>query len=309
MPASAIPDLPALPRPRSVLGHAVHPVDLTTATAWVGAAARRRGTPRLVVTLNPELVVRARADAALASVLGRADLTVADGVGLVWAARRRGVVLPGRVPGVDLAFAVLAAEPDLRVFLLGGRPGVAETAAHVARDRWGTHVVGVRDGYFEAVTDAEAVAAEVGASGAQLLLAGLGEGQERFLDTHRATLGAGVLIGVGGTLDVLAGTARRTPAWTRRLGVEWAWRVGLDPGALAPSPPAGALRMAGADDARTTGVRAPRPTLDLAPRGTRRPHRYAPAARRYARVKAARARAARASPVSSRPPSCASSPG
>jgi N-acetylglucosaminyldiphosphoundecaprenol N-acetyl-beta-D-mannosaminyltransferase len=163
------------------------------------------------------------------TALRGADLVVADGVGLVWAARRRGIVLPGRVPGVDLAFAALAAAPGLRVYLLGGRPGVAEAAGRVAHERWGTDVVGARDGYFDAARDGASVAAEVGASGAQLVLAGLGEGQERFLDAHRGALGPAVLIGVGGTLDVLAGTARRTPAWTRRLGVEWAWRVGSDP--------------------------------------------------------------------------------
>ena len=157
-------------------------------------------------------------------------LTVADGVGVAWAARRAGVALPGRVPGVDLAFALLeAGGPDLPVFLLGGRPGVAEAATAAAARRWGTVVVGHRHGYFDRAIDGAAVAAEVRASGAGLLLAGLGEGQERFLDDHRDAFGAGCLIGVGGTLDVLAGVAQRTPAWTRRWGVEWAWRVGLDP--------------------------------------------------------------------------------
>jgi N-acetylglucosaminyldiphosphoundecaprenol N-acetyl-beta-D-mannosaminyltransferase len=222
--------LPPLPQPRPVLGHAVHPVDLETARAWVVAAATPGAPGRLVVTLNPEIVVQAASDAALAASLARADLTVADGVGVVWAARRGGVDLPGRVTGVDLAFAVLAAAgPDLRVFLLGGRPGVAEAAAKAAAERWGTTVVGHRHGYFDRTREAAAVAAEVRASGAGLLLAGLGEGQERFLDEHRDAFGAGCLIGVGGTLDVLAGVARRTPAWTRRWGVEWAWRVGLDP--------------------------------------------------------------------------------
>jgi N-acetylglucosaminyldiphosphoundecaprenol N-acetyl-beta-D-mannosaminyltransferase len=229
MPATAT-DPQTLPAPATVLGHRVHPVDLDEAARWVHARARPGAEPHLVVTLNPEIVVRAASDPDLAAALGRADLTVADGVGVVWAARRAGVALPGRVPGVDLAFAVLeAGGADLRVYLLGGRPGVAAAAAAAARSRWGTTVVGARHGYFDRDVDGAAVAAEVRASGAGLLLAGLGEGQERFLDAHRDAFGAGVLIGVGGTLDVLAGTARRTPAWTRRWGLEWAWRVGLDP--------------------------------------------------------------------------------
>ena len=228
MPPNVI--LPPLPQPRSVLGHAVHPVDLEEARTWVLAASTPGAPGRLVVTLNPEIVVQAAGDPELARALARADLTVADGVGVAWAARHAGVALPGRVPGVDLAFAVLAAGgPDLPVFFLGGRPGVAEAAAAAAAERWGTVVVGHRHGYFDRAREGAAVAAEVRASGAGLLLAGLGEGQEHFLVEHRDAFGAGCLIGVGGTLDVLAGAARRTPAWTRRWGVEWAWRVGMDP--------------------------------------------------------------------------------
>ena len=218
-----------LPAAHDVLGHAVHPVDLDGAVDLVLRASRGT-TPRLVVTLNPEIVVRARSEARLRAALGRADLTVADGVGLLWAARRAGVRLPGRVPGVELATACMERGGEaLSVYFLGGRPGVAEAAAATAHQRWGTRVAGAHHGYFDHDSDGAAVAGEVGRSGAQLLLAGLGERQEVFLDAHRDALGAGAMIGVGGTLDVLAGVAQRTPAWTQRWGVEWAWRVGLDP--------------------------------------------------------------------------------
>lgn len=230
-PPAAVPAAwdDALPAPRPVLGHPVHAVDLAAAAALI-AHACVADTPRLIVTLNPELVVRARLDPQLAGAIDRADLVVADGVGVVWAARRGGVHLPGRVPGVELAFAVMAlGGPSLQVFLLGGRPGVAEAAAAEARARWGVDVVGSHHGYFDAATEGAAIAALVHESGAQLLLAGLGEGQELFLDAHREGFGARALIGVGGTLDILAGVATRTPAWTRRWGLEWAWRVGLDP--------------------------------------------------------------------------------
>ena len=221
---------PALPNPVTVLGHALHPVDLDQAAAWILAASQEEGAPRLVVTLNPEIIVRARRDEALRQALARADLTVADGVGVVWAAKRAGRPLPGRVPGVDLAFEVLArGGTGLRVALVGGRPGVAERAARVATARWGVTVTTARHGYFDHRLEAEAVAAEVAAGRPQLLLAGLGEGQELLLERHLEAWGARVSIGVGGTLDVLAGSASRTPAWTRRIGLEWAWRVGFDP--------------------------------------------------------------------------------
>lgn len=212
----------------TVLGHPLDPISLADAAERVLTRAGR-GPAATVVTLNPEIVVRAQRDPELARALAAADLSVPDGVGVVWAARRAGMTVPERVPGVELTERILeAGGPELGAFFLGGRPGVAERAAAAAHERFGTRIAGARDGYF-AATDEAAVAAEVGASGAQLLLAGLGERQERFVHEQRDRFGSLVAIGVGGTLDVLAGDATRTPAWTRKVGLEWAWRVGLDP--------------------------------------------------------------------------------
>lgn len=212
-----------------VLGYPVAALTLAEAAERVLELAARR-EPALVVTLNPEIVVQAEDDPALAAAIHRADLIVADGVGILWAARRAGVRLPGRVPGVELATEVLRrGGSDLRVFFLGARPGVAAAAAEQAAGRFGTTVAGTRHGYFRRPEETPAVVDAVRSANADLLLAGLGAGQERFLAEHLDPLGVPVSIGVGGTLDVLAGTARRTPGWTRRLGLEWAWRVGLDP--------------------------------------------------------------------------------
>lgn len=212
-----------------VLGYQVASVGLDEASRWVLAAAREADKPRLVVTLNPEIVVRAEHDRVLLSALTNSDFTVADGVGLLWAARREGHRLPGRVPGVELASRVMElGGADLKVFFLGGGPGVAERAAAAARSRWGVVAAGHHHGFFTGQTETESVVSAVRSASPDLLLAGLGERQEAFLDAHRRELGARVLIGVGGTLDVLAGEARRTPGWTRTLHLEWAWRVGLD---------------------------------------------------------------------------------
>lgn len=221
------------PAPVSVLGYAVAPLDLEAAVTRVlalVATARRDGRDRQVVTLNPEIVVQAEDDPRMAAALRGADLRVADGVGIVWAARRRGARLPGRVPGVELASAAMArGGADLRVYFFGGEPGVAARAAAAATVRFGVEVAGHHHGYVADGDELEAVVAEIGAARPDLLLAGLGPRQERFLAEHRGRFGGAVGIGVGGTLDVLAGRATRTPAWTRRLGVEWLWRVGLDP--------------------------------------------------------------------------------
>lgn len=220
---------PAAPQVTSVLGFDVAVMAPEDAARWVLARSLSEEPATLVVTLNPEIIIQSRSDSRLAAALQSAGLTVADGVGVVWAARRAGTQLPGRVPGVDLTARVLElGGADLPVFFLGSRPGVAARAAAVAADRWGVTVAGHRHGYFDRDSDAAEVTAEVAASGARLVLAGLGEGQELFLQQHLDAMGVRVAIGVGGTLDVLAGEVQRTPDWTRRLGIEWLWRVGSD---------------------------------------------------------------------------------
>ena len=212
-----------------VLGFDLASVTLDEAAGLLLRAAGSPAGSTFVVTLNPEIVVRSQTDAELRAALQSADLTVADGVGVLWAARRAGYVLPGRVPGVDLVCRLMElGGSGLRVFFLGGKPGVAERAAAEAARRWGVIPAGHMHGYFDAQLEGADVAARVAQARPDLLLAGLGESQELFLARHREALGARVLVGVGGTLDVLAGEVRRTPEWTRRLNVEWAWRVGLD---------------------------------------------------------------------------------
>lgn len=216
-------------RPVDVLGYPVAPMTLDAAA---DAVLRMAGgsTPRRVVTLNPEIVVRAERDPELADAIATADLVVADGVGIVWAARRSGTRLPGRVPGADLVEEVLRrGGPELSVFFLGGRPGVAERAAEVAAARYGAHVAGAAHGFFRGEREESELVARIRQARPQLLLAGLGERQEVFLAEQLERLRVPAAVGVGGTLDVLAGVARRTPRWTRSLGIEWAWRVGLDP--------------------------------------------------------------------------------
>ena len=243
-PTRASRDLATAER-ATVLGHPIDTIDLGEASERALQLARQ-GPPSLIVTLNPEIVVRALRDPELRRALASARLSVADGVGVVWAARRAGLRVPERVPGVELTERVLErAGADLPVFFLGGRPGVAEAAAASARARYGTRLAGARDGYFDASED-DAVADEVRASGARLLLAGLGERQERFLAAQLERSGVGAAIGVGGTLDVMAGTAPSHAGLDAALGP----RVGLAgrrrSAALAARAPAAPVRLADA---------------------------------------------------------------
>ncbi|WP_104990539.1 WecB/TagA/CpsF family glycosyltransferase [Deinococcus sp. NW-56] len=193
---------------------------------WMFRAPR---APHTVVTLNPEFIVQSRTQPEFVAAMQAADLVTADGVGIVWAARQlHGQEVP-RAPGYDLVRGLMQRHgPELRVFFLGAKPGVAERAAQNAARDFGVQVAGVHHGYFDPSEDGR-VADLVGASGAHLVLTAMGAGrQEIFNQYWRQVLGAPVLIGCGGVIDVLAGTADLAPAWTRKLGVEFLWRVGLD---------------------------------------------------------------------------------
>jgi N-acetylglucosaminyldiphosphoundecaprenol N-acetyl-beta-D-mannosaminyltransferase len=185
------------------------------------------GAPALVVTLNPEILMRARRDPGFATLVESAALIVPDGVGVVRALRRRGYRRAERVGGADLLEMYLphARERGHRLALVGARDGVAERAAEVLRRRHpGLDVVA------DGGDPSNATALRVGAHAPVVVAAAFGAGsQERFLRDHLGTMGARGGIGVGGTLDYLAGTARRAPAWVRQAGLEWLWRLAREP--------------------------------------------------------------------------------
>lgn len=212
-----------------VLGVPFDPVRLEDAVERVASLVASAGA-HLVVTANPELVMAAHDDRRVMEVVRAASLVVADGIGVVWASRRLGSPLPERVPGIELmeALCARAAQHAWPVFLLGGLPGVAEQAAAVLRRRFpGLPVAGTHHGYFP---DDGAVVRQVAGSGAWLLFCGLGSPrQELWLGANLDRLGVRVAMGVGGSLDVLAGRSARAPAWLRRLHLEWLYRLVREP--------------------------------------------------------------------------------
>jgi N-acetylglucosaminyldiphosphoundecaprenol N-acetyl-beta-D-mannosaminyltransferase len=187
---------------------------------------------QVVFTLNALTLLRAHDDPGYAGVLARADVSVADGVGCAWALKRWTGKRVERVTGLELIDALCAqcAADGTGVFCLGARPGVAARAARCLCERFpGLKVAGVKDGFWPAAQEAEVVA-EVNASGAGLLLVALGQPrQEEFLDRRRGELRARLGVGVGGCFDVLAGDLRPAPAWVRRAGLEWLFRLGQEP--------------------------------------------------------------------------------
>lgn len=190
------------------------------------------GAPFQVATVNPEFAMRARWDIPFRKALRACSLRVADGVGITLAARILGHPLPERVAGVELveALSQAAAARGDRLFLLGGEPGVAEAAADRLRKLApGLDVAGTLAGDSGESGDNAALAAIEAASPDVLLVAFGAPAQELWSARNLPVSGAAVAIGVGGTLDYLAGRARRAPRWMRRVGLEWLYRLGRQP--------------------------------------------------------------------------------
>lgn len=190
----------------------------------------RRGA--LITTANAEMIMNATRDEELLDILQSADLVVPDGAGTVWAAHHLGHAMPERVAGYDLTQALLKRAPEKkrRVFFFGSAPGVAEKARQKAEALYpGIQIVGVRNGYFSEAEEPEIVR-EIRDAEPDLLLAALGvPKQEKWLKKYKAELGVPVSIGVGGTLDVMAGTTKRAPLWIQKAKLEWLFRGILQP--------------------------------------------------------------------------------
>ena len=183
-----------------------------------------------VVTPNPEIVMACRENPDAMQAVQNADLVLPDGVGIVYGARILGTPLKTKLPGIDFIQALMEdmAQEGKRVFLLGAKPGVAETAAERLRARYpGLQFVGTQDGYFK--DDAPVIEA-VNAAQPDLLLVCLGAPkQELWMQRNRSRLHVGLMAGLGGSLDVFAGNVKRAPKAFQKLGLEWLYRLMKEP--------------------------------------------------------------------------------
>ncbi len=198
--------------------------------------------PRIVVTPNAVILERCRTSPELRALVNHADLSLPDGMGAVMAARHAGLPIRERVAGIEFGEALLskAAARGLRVYLLGGKPGVAARAGErLAARHAGLCIVGTHDGYFPMGGEEERrLLEELCVCSPHILLVCLGFPlQETWMLRHKASLsGLWVMAGLGGSLDVWAGDCRRAPAVLSRVGLEWAWRMGLQPRRMRDLP-------------------------------------------------------------------------
>ena len=184
------------------------------------------GKTHFVVTPNPEIVQIGKKDAVFKTLLCDADLTIPDGIGVIYAAKILGRPLKERVPGIEFASGLCSrmSKSGKKLFLLGAKPGVAEDAAKNLAEKYpGLVICGTHDGYF---SESEPVVAQIKASGADVVFVCLGAPkQEKWMAEYGPATGASLLLGLGGSLDVFAGKVQRAPEGWQKLGLEWLYRL------------------------------------------------------------------------------------
>ena len=185
-----------------------------------------------VITANSSHLCMMRHDPELASACRAGRLILADGMSVVWALRASGQPVPERVAGVDLMAHLLSAagEHRLRVYFLGARHEVVSTLVQRCLVQHpGIEIAGFRDGYF-GPNDHSRVIEEIHASKAHMLFVGMPTPfKETWVERHREQLRVPVIVGVGGSFDVLAGFIKRAPHWVQMAGMEWFWRLMMEP--------------------------------------------------------------------------------
>lgn len=200
---------------------------------------RRQKTTHQIATVNVDFLVNALGDPELVQILQQADLCIADGMPVVWSARLLGMPLRERVAGADLLPRLISESERTgwRIHVIGSTPDVALRACHLIATAHPAARVTIDPA--PVIRDPTAIAPDlfesITATGADILCVALGNPkQERFIAAHRDRLGIPVMIGIGGSLDILVGERRRAPRWMQRTGLEWVARAAQEPTRLLP---------------------------------------------------------------------------
>lgn len=190
------------------------------------------GTPHHIVTADASMIVMAHKDSHLHSIISKADLITPDSAGILWGTRQMGASLGSRVSGVEIVerLCELSAKKGYRIFFFGAGPGVAKLASERMQEKYlDCKIVGTRNGFFQD-SDSDEIVCLIREARPDILCVALGiPKQEKWISNFKDRLGVPVLIGVGGTFDVLSGTTRRAPLVFQKARLEWLWRVISNP--------------------------------------------------------------------------------
>jgi len=226
------------PRTIVMLGMPFHDVTMDETLDWIARIIKRR-TPTYLVTANLDFATQASTDVELQRILIEAELVLCDGTPLVWTSRLTGHPLRERVAGSDLVprLAERAAREGWRIFLLGGDPAsVAKASENLQARHPGLVIAGAYSPPFAPLHEFNHadIASRLREAKPDILLVAFGcPKQEKWIYSHYRETGVPCSIGVGATIDFLAGKVHRAPDWVGRLGLEWVFRMLQEPGRLA----------------------------------------------------------------------------
>lgn len=215
----------------NILGVPIDAVSLESAMDKVKGFLKESGC-NMITTPNTEIVMEAHGDEEVQKVLMASDLCIPDGIGLIYASKIQKLGLIERVPGVDLMRKILeyANENEKFIYILGGKPGVAEIACENIKKTFNSiRIVGYHDGYFKE-EDEEGIINRINHLKPDILFVALGAPrQEKWIYKNKSSLNVKIAMGVGGSVDIWAGTARRAPKAFQKLGLEWFYRLIKEP--------------------------------------------------------------------------------
>ncbi|MDI1310106.1 MAG: WecB/TagA/CpsF family glycosyltransferase [Methylotenera sp.] len=223
-----------------IFGITINPLTMDEAvdlvSTWVKFA---ESNCKFIVTPNVNCVVQLSKNQAYRDAFENASMVVADGKPVVWTARLMGEEIPGTVTGSDLVPAIFqhfheCADAELKVFLLGAMPGVAEVAAkNIEQTYQHVKVTGLYSppfGFEKDTVECERIRQLISDSGADFLLIGLGAPkQATWVNQYAKQLPVKVAICAGATIDFLAGNKPRAPVWMSKMGIEWFYRMVTEP--------------------------------------------------------------------------------
>ncbi len=181
-----------------------------------------------IVSLNPENIMICQTNDDARHAFERAQITIADGAGVVIAARLWGIPIGDRITGVDLMEAIVSTHRDKDMLFVGGYDGVAQQTCEILRSTYS--LKGRLDALSDVSRDDPALIQKILEAAPQILFVAFGSPyQEIWIDKHRSQLQGVVCMGVGQAFDVCAGKVMRAPTWVRRLGCEWLFRLITQP--------------------------------------------------------------------------------
>ncbi|MBO2944865.1 WecB/TagA/CpsF family glycosyltransferase [Paenibacillus sp. F411] len=222
--ASPFPTVPIFGIPFSKL-------DFKDTVAYLTEAVES-GRPHQVITANPIMVMAALEKPAYKQMMLGADIIVPDGTGIVWAASKGGEPVAERVTGFDLVHELFRAGEmkRWRFYLLGTTPEVIQAAAERLQMQYPAAIVaGYRDGFFGPEQDQEVIADIRKAEPHILLVARGAETQEPWIARYKEDLGVPLMMGVGGTFDIVSGKSKRAPKLVQKMRMEWLYRLLREP--------------------------------------------------------------------------------